>query len=439
MDFETTQVFLSYSRQDKTIAFKIRRVLEQKGYLVWQDTHSIAGGAVWVESITQGIHTSNVFICLVSGESSKSEWVQIELLEAKEKNKFIIPVLIDDTPIPMVLRNLQPVDLKSNMDLGIKEIIKALENLPSSNKPLVTVEEKRKPANIIFIFLISIIGLVLIFLISLPNLTPLPESSLAHTKSSIEPIGANPTDALPTLIPTEIDVITTITETSSPTATDTLTPSPQPTLVSPRPTIRIEAYEGNGSPGNISLLYPPEDSQFEVNQPMFIRFNARNSSGISKIELKINDEVIHTLYWYGTLATTPQIIFDYVPRETGPKQAEIIIYRDNTVIASTEMRFFAVRDDLGTPTPSFSESLPQINLSDRTCRVMPNIDVRVVDGPGVQYQGVGVISDGSLARVISKSRDDFWVNVETSNMSGWISSLYVSEYGNCEDIPIFAP
>jgi hypothetical protein len=78
------------------------------------DHERILGGANFVEEIAEGIGKADVFMPLISKKSIGSKWVKLEVYHALNKNKKIVPLLVDFTELPndfqLVLGNLQYVD-----------------------------------------------------------------------------------------------------------------------------------------------------------------------------------------------------------------------------------------------------------------------------------------------------------------------------------------
>jgi formylglycine-generating enzyme required for sulfatase activity len=129
-DSQGGHVFLSYTRADMEEALKIRRALEAAGHVVWQDLTAIKGGDEWIKSIEIGVERSYALITVVSEDSQKSEWVQIEYLHAKRRGKLIIPIKIDESEIPTILLATNVIHGHPDLGSGIKQLLRALPVSP---------------------------------------------------------------------------------------------------------------------------------------------------------------------------------------------------------------------------------------------------------------------------------------------------------------------
>lgn len=89
-------VFIAYSGSDSDFARRIIDDLNRMGHTCWIDTSAIKGGDEWIQSIAEGINNSYAFIPIVTIDSMNSRWVRDEILWAQQKNKTIIPVIIED-------------------------------------------------------------------------------------------------------------------------------------------------------------------------------------------------------------------------------------------------------------------------------------------------------------------------------------------------------
>jgi len=90
------RVFVSYSRRNKIFAERIARDLGDAGMEVWIDFRQIHGGEQWQDEIFRGIERSQIVVVCLSPDAVKSEWVQREVLTARQQEKFIIPVMAVD-------------------------------------------------------------------------------------------------------------------------------------------------------------------------------------------------------------------------------------------------------------------------------------------------------------------------------------------------------
>lgn len=108
---ETTQLFLSHSHADLMCAEQIRADLTKAGYTVWKDVQSIPPGAPsYVRAIENGIRGSAATVVVWSASAAQSEWVEREVLFTLGLQKPLFPVVIDGTPLGILLVNVQAVE-----------------------------------------------------------------------------------------------------------------------------------------------------------------------------------------------------------------------------------------------------------------------------------------------------------------------------------------
>lgn len=113
-----TQVFVSYSEQDKATMEKIRNSLRRESLTVWTNTTDIQTGEDFQNAIDRGIEQTDNLVYLLSPDSVKSEYVRKELEYAVSLQKRIIPVLVRETSvdeIPKALQGVQYIDLTDNV------------------------------------------------------------------------------------------------------------------------------------------------------------------------------------------------------------------------------------------------------------------------------------------------------------------------------------
>lgn len=101
-----SHIFISYSRQDVEFARYLRALLENAGLRVWMDEKRLHAGSDWVSEIEAAIDTCAAFVVVMSPQSRQSEYVEIEVLHAREQQKPLFPVLLAGTPF-FILKNVQ--------------------------------------------------------------------------------------------------------------------------------------------------------------------------------------------------------------------------------------------------------------------------------------------------------------------------------------------
>jgi hypothetical protein len=104
-------IFISYAHQDKPIAEKFARALENKWSVFWDP--QIPAGQTWREVIGDNLAAASCVVVLWSKASAESNWVQDEAEVGKER-RILVPVLIEQKVLPPLgFRSIQAADLSS--------------------------------------------------------------------------------------------------------------------------------------------------------------------------------------------------------------------------------------------------------------------------------------------------------------------------------------
>jgi hypothetical protein len=99
------KIFISYPNEDRGIADQLHRELIAKGHEIFLDQQSIRLGAHWHEDITRNLKEADVFLALVTDNSNKSYYFNIEVTGAisyvahSNKNKLILPLVINNASL----------------------------------------------------------------------------------------------------------------------------------------------------------------------------------------------------------------------------------------------------------------------------------------------------------------------------------------------------
>ena len=86
-------VFISYSRRDSEFVQRLNTAFVGANRVVWVDWQSIPRGEDWWHEIQQGIENVDAFICVISEHWLTSEICHNELLQARQNNKRVLPII----------------------------------------------------------------------------------------------------------------------------------------------------------------------------------------------------------------------------------------------------------------------------------------------------------------------------------------------------------
>jgi hypothetical protein len=121
-------VFLSYANADRNIARDIARSLIDAGISVWFDSE-IDAGKNFNEVHDQVIRSSDYVLVLNSKAAAESKGGQHELAQARVVRELsdraitIIPVTLDQTPLPEALSGMQRVDFSGDVTRATTELV----------------------------------------------------------------------------------------------------------------------------------------------------------------------------------------------------------------------------------------------------------------------------------------------------------------------------
>jgi hypothetical protein len=101
------KIFVSYARRDCLHADDLLELISASVSQVWIDRSGIKPGEQFPKAILDAIETSEWFLLLWSRHSMESKWVEKEWRHAQLRQKKIVPILLDATPLPAELSELQ--------------------------------------------------------------------------------------------------------------------------------------------------------------------------------------------------------------------------------------------------------------------------------------------------------------------------------------------
>ena len=110
--------FISHSTSDKAVANELVSELELRGKNCWIDDLIGPGTHIGVATET-ALTDSKRLIVLLSPRSTNSQWVIAEywtsqFTDPTNRNRKIIPIIVEECEIPLLLRALKHIDLTMN-------------------------------------------------------------------------------------------------------------------------------------------------------------------------------------------------------------------------------------------------------------------------------------------------------------------------------------
>jgi hypothetical protein len=154
-------VFISYAEPDRDIADMIYSAMDSKGIRGWAAHRDIAPGLNWPDEISKAITESKILILVLSSNTQKSRFVSMEVTQAEDENKIIIPFCIEEVPLRGGLKlllgnrhwiNAFPKPQEKHLDQLVETVIRHLgikPELPIKKKKLTEQQEADKVKSVV--------------------------------------------------------------------------------------------------------------------------------------------------------------------------------------------------------------------------------------------------------------------------------------------------
>jgi hypothetical protein len=131
MHFHLGKVFISHTAADKRFVRRLAERLKKSDFHIWLDEHDLIAGDPLPQSIGKALQAARVILVVVSKASVASKWLRYELNLATDKmikgECRVIPIAIDETPLPSEVRGLLYADCRKGLAAGIPSILTALK------------------------------------------------------------------------------------------------------------------------------------------------------------------------------------------------------------------------------------------------------------------------------------------------------------------------
>ncbi len=141
---EGMQIFICYARIDQQFAYQLVEDLSDYEVGIWMDVRSIPHGSNWDMEVQKGLDSSDLMLVLLTPAAASSQNVADEWSYFIEKNKPIVPLLVEPCEVPFRLSRRQRVDFTQDYARGFQQLIKAI-GAPALRDPDSTAKIRPSP------------------------------------------------------------------------------------------------------------------------------------------------------------------------------------------------------------------------------------------------------------------------------------------------------
>ena len=138
-------IFISHSSKDTSQSVRIEKALEQDGHDVWLDRSDIRLGVLLRAELQSAIRENQAVVLVWSKAAAASRWVAAEIITAFHLKRFIIPCVVDNTPLPQFLDNTVYLDFRANPRTAQRSLRRAVGDVPRTANSISKVISSRSP------------------------------------------------------------------------------------------------------------------------------------------------------------------------------------------------------------------------------------------------------------------------------------------------------
>jgi hypothetical protein len=121
------KVFLSYSSRDRVAVDRVAQELRKMTLEPLLYLEDISPGRSIPQKLNEGLAKADYFLLFWSENALGSRWVQAEhdaafFKQADEESVLVVPVLLDNTELPPLLKPISHIDFRQSIEAGISQL-----------------------------------------------------------------------------------------------------------------------------------------------------------------------------------------------------------------------------------------------------------------------------------------------------------------------------
>jgi hypothetical protein len=122
-------IYISYQRSDQPFVTALAQRLKNEGHNLSYDVDTLSAGTDWRAALDQRLKSAEVFIVVISENTTQSQYVLTEVGAARayaseSGRMLIVPLIIDDSPPPLALQDIHAI---IQPDKNLDEICQKIE------------------------------------------------------------------------------------------------------------------------------------------------------------------------------------------------------------------------------------------------------------------------------------------------------------------------
>lgn len=126
-------IYISYQRSDQSFVTTLAQRLKSEGHNLGYDIDTLSAGTDWRSALDQRLKSAEVFIVVISENTTQSQYVLTEVGAARayaseSGRMLIVPLIIDHSPPPLALQDIHAI---IQPDKNLDEICQKIETAVS--------------------------------------------------------------------------------------------------------------------------------------------------------------------------------------------------------------------------------------------------------------------------------------------------------------------
>lgn len=185
---------------------------------------------------------------------------------------------------------------------------------------------------------------------------------------------------------------------------------------------------------SVSINSPDDGDEVVADNPVLVEVSTGGAA--DSVELFVDGESVQEVRISSPTDSTSRSVLNFTPEDNGTLTLRVVAYRGDLSSDPDEIDIEVRRNQNQVTATSQG---PVIDPNDPTCRALINTNLNFRRAPNTNAEVIRVLAASEVLPIIGRLSDNSWLQLRSNVTLGWVSSSFITRYGNCTGLAVVVP